>query len=126
MAAAVLGLGPSAELRVANTHKVIKQVLQWTDKLNDEVWAELNGGGELPEIVDVYDALVRMTQQRTTLGPSRPPERASEVLFEGAGNWGVPAEPNCPPAHPRFNSCCLTAFGEQLAQQLLERHPQYR
>jgi hypothetical protein len=126
MAAAVHGLGPNTDLTRANTAKVVGQALRWAGLVDDELREAWDAMEDHPAIDQVYGALIRMTLQTQRVGPGRPPERPGEVLFEGSGNWGQPGDPECPPAFPHFNSCRLTARGEQLARELLERYPQYR
>jgi hypothetical protein len=126
MAAAVHGLGPDIDLGRANTLRVVNQVLRWQGFSAEQVrsgWREEDCD---PTHEAVYDALIRMTHQTHRAGPGRAPERPGPPLFEGGGNWGVPGDPDCPPCWPHFNSCLLTAAGERLARQLLERHPEYR
>ena len=79
-----------------------------------------------PAIDAVYEVLIRMTRQLARVGRGRPPERPGPALFEGGGNWGVPGDPDRPPCWPQFNSCRLTVLGEQIALELLARHPELR
>jgi hypothetical protein len=135
MAAAVHGLGPGTDLSRANTARVVNQALLWLGVSPEEIrrgWEELEThkqGEQLenhPGSEAFYAALVRMTHQLLRGGPGRAPERAGPALFEGSGNWGVPGDPGCPASSPYFNSCRLTARGEQIARELLVRHPEYR
>jgi hypothetical protein len=123
MAAAVHGLGPDASLVCANTARVVDQVLSWRGLTADQIirgWNEL----VLPTAHDyVYEALIRMTRHAHS---GRAPERAGEPLFEGKGNWGTPGDPDRPACLPQFNSCRLTAHGQQIAQELLSQNPKYR
>ena len=115
MAAAVQRLGPNTDLDRANTARVVDQVLRWIC-LGAE---EISRGWEEPAIGpihrEVYNVLIRMTYQM----PNRAPERPGTPLFEGNGNWGVPGDPIRPACLPQYNSCRLTAEGEQLASELL-------
>lgn len=126
MAAAVHGLGPGTDLTRANAARVVNQALIWTGLSSDKI----RQGWECPEanpiIEETYNALVRMTRELHRGKPGRNPERIDDALFEGGGNWGVPCDPNSPAAWPQFNSCRLTANGERIARELLERHPEYR
>ena len=126
MAAAVRALGPQTDLMYANTARVVNQVLRWRGLSDDEIrdgWPEHD---RHPQHDQVYTALVRMVRVAQRGGKWRRPERPGIALFEGSGNWGVPGDPDQPPAWPHYNSCRLTAKGERLAQALLERHPEYR
>jgi hypothetical protein len=125
LAAAVHGLGPATDLSRANTARVVNQVLRWRGRCAEElryVWREQNGD---PLHDEVYGALIRMTRQIACGAEGRTPERPGTPLFEGGGNWGVPEDPSCPACEPEFNSCRLTKEGQQLAQVLLQRHPEY-
>jgi hypothetical protein len=117
MSAALLGLGPDADIRRANTYKVVRQVVLWSGGDEDELFREWCQGAASPrldEFDQIYDALIRMVRCD---GPAK-------SLFEGGGSWGSPdGDPACA---PQFNSCRLTALGEQEARRLLEQHPQYR
>lgn len=120
MAAAVHKLGPMTDLGRANTAKVVGQSLLWAGMLEGETrqaWDEFEYD---PVIIQVYGVLIRLIQQKDA-GTSL--QRPEELLFEGRGDFGTPEEPH---AFPHFTSCRLTAHGEQLAQLLLERYPQYR
>jgi hypothetical protein len=126
MAAAVHGMGPASDLSRANTERVVNQVLRWRGLSAEEIrdgWME-QGCGPIHE--EIYSALIRMTCETARAGLGRPSARPGAPLFEGGGNWGVPADPNCPACMPQFNSCRLTAEGERLAQDLLAWHPEYR
>ena len=115
MAAAVQRLGPSTDLDRANTARVVDQVLRWLGLSALEIsrgWDEAAIG---PIHQEVYNVLIRMTYQM----PNRAPERPGTLLFEGAGNWGVPGDPTRPACLPQYNSCRLTAEGERLACELL-------
>ena len=125
IAAAVHGLGPAADLSRACTARVVDQVLRWRGLTVERMQVGWPDGERDPEHEMVYAALVRMTHQKCPDGSFRPAERAGPVLFEGGGNWGVPGDPTCPPCQPEFNSCRLTAEGEQQARLLLEQHPEY-
>ena len=126
MAAAIYGLGPTADLGRANTARVVNQVLRWRGLSA----AQINSGWRDedcdPEHEAVYGALIRMTHEVHCQEPGRIPERWGEALFEGSGNWGVPGDPDRPACWPQYNSCRLTAEGERVARELLERHPEYR
>ena len=115
MAAAVQRLGPSTDLDRATTALVVDQVLRWLGLSAEEI----NCGWQEPTInpinEEVYNVLIRMTYQM----PDRAPERPGTPLFEGNGNWGVPGDPTRPACWPQYNSCRLTAEGEQLASELL-------
>lgn len=126
MAAAVQNLGPHTDLSRANTARVVDQALRWRGLSDEEVrrgWREQECD---PAHEELYDALIRMTREMHSVGPSRAPERAGPVLFEGGGNWGVPGDPSCPACWPQYNSCRLTAEGERVALELLERFPEFR
>ena len=125
VAAAVHGLGPNTDLNYANTARVVDQALRWRGLSADEVRSGWRTYDCDPAHKEVYEALVKMTLQHT-LGGDRPPERTGPPLFEGGGNWGVPGDPSCPPCWPQYNSCRLTALGAQVAQELLNRHPEFR
>jgi hypothetical protein len=126
MAAAVHGLGPATDISRANTARVVNQVLHWRGLTAEQVNAGWRDEDCDPEHDAVYAALVRMTHQAVRGGGFRPSERPGPALFEGGGNWGVPADPERPACWPHFNSCRLTAEGERLARELLEQHPEYR
>jgi hypothetical protein len=123
MAAAVHGLGPDADIRYANTARVVNQVLRWRGLTPEEINAGWRDDDCDPEHDAVYTALIRITHQLHMHGPGRAPERPGPALFEGGGNWG---DVDLPASWPHFNSCRLTAEGERLALELLERHPAYR
>ncbi len=125
MAAAVHGLGPATDLRRANTARVVDQVLRWRGLTAAQVNAGWRNEDCDPEHEAVCAALIRMTHHVHREGPGRAPERPGAALFEGGGNWGVPGDPNRPACWPQFNSCRLTAEGEQVARALLEQHPEY-
>jgi hypothetical protein len=121
MAAAWHGLGPTTELKVVNTMKVVGRASLWfgleAQEIND-YWKSAAfdcDDGETPALKsrteDVYDELVDMVQS------FRP------ALIEGGGNWGQPGK--FPPAHPYFNACRLTELGEQIASALLLDNPRY-
>jgi hypothetical protein len=126
MAAAVHGMGPRTNLSYANTARVVDQVLRWRGLSAEEI----NNGWRQPECdpvhEEVYSALILMTHQKHSVGPGRAPGRPGVPLFEGGGNWGVPGDPSRPACWPQYNSCRLTAEGERVARELLERHPEYR
>lgn len=126
MAAGVHGLGPTTDLGLANTARVVNQVLRWRGLTPEQISAGWGDDDCDPEHDAVYAALVRMTHQECRDGSFRPAERPGPALFEGGGNWGVPGDPDCPPCWPHFNSCRLTAEGERIARLLLEQHPEYR
>ncbi len=126
MAAAVHGLGPHTDLNYANTARVVNQALRWRGLSAEEIRGGWRDRDCDPAHAEVYDALIRMTHQMQTVGPGRAPERPGPVLFEGSGNWGVPGDPDCPACWPQYNSCHLTAEGERIALELLERHPEFR
>lgn len=113
MAAAVHGLGPSTDLRYANTVKVMRQALHWAGLLHGEIETCFESYDECPPVTEFYDALVSMMPQ------SNP----AEVLFECQGNWGGPGGSR---AAAHFTSCRLTERGWALANELLEQHPGYR
>lgn len=126
MAAAVLDLGPQTDLHRANTVKVVAQVLRWRGLSEEDSRAGWDDLDQCSDKTDVYEALIGMTHQKHREGPGRPPERAGEPLFEGGGNWGIPGDPNHPACSPYYNTCRLTVRGEQVAEELLSRHPEYR
>lgn len=126
MAAAVLGLGPNADISRANTVRVVNQVLRWRGFSVEQVKTGWREDDCDPERDAVYAALVRMTHQQLPGGGLRPSERQGPALFEGGGNWGVPGDPDCPPCWPHYNSCRLASEGQRLASLLLEQHPEYR
>jgi hypothetical protein len=125
MAAAVQGLGPSTDLSRANTARIVNQVLRWRGLTEDQI----DSGWRLedcdPEHDAVYAALVRITHETHSEGPGRAPERLGLALFEGGGNWGAPGDPENAACWPQYNSCRLTAEGEQLACAFLAQHPEY-
>jgi len=122
MAAGVHGLGPSTELR-ANAAKVVGQALQWAGVMKGVVREAWENMEDDPAIEECYGVLIRMLRQLLQHGMQKPPERPGEVLFEGAGNFG---SSEGPPAQPYFTFCRLTAYGESVAEVLLQRHPEYR
>jgi hypothetical protein len=123
MAAAVQGMGPESDLTYANTARAVNQALQWRGLSAEEIRHGWHEPESHPILVEVYDVLVRMTHQMEQVGPGRAPERPGTPLFEGAGNWGVPGDPDCPACWPQFNSCRLTAHGERIAQEMLSMSP---
>lgn len=125
MAAAVQQLGPTTNLTMANTARIVDQVLRWRGLSDEQIVAGWRGEDCAPEHKGVYAALVRMTHQKCRDGSFRPHEHPGPALFEGGGNWGVPGDPDQPPCWPHFNSCRLTDAGEQLARALLKIHPAY-
>jgi hypothetical protein len=133
MAAVVQGRLPGSDIDHANTAKIVAQVLWWTRMDYAAIrtrWECRDFDREtvdhIPELDEVYEPLIRMTQARIRTGGFRPAERPGPALFEGSGNWGVPGDPESCVADPFFNSCRLTALGEQLANALLTQHPEYR
>jgi hypothetical protein len=125
LAALVQGLGPSTDLSRANTARVVDQVLRWRGLTEDQI----DTGWRLedcdPEHGAVYAALVRMTHEVHTKGAGRGPERPGPAMFEGGGNWGDPGDSSHPACWPQYNSCRLTAEGDQVARALLAEHPEY-
>jgi hypothetical protein len=121
MAAAVHGLRPGINIKYANTARVVRQVLEWAGLDTKDVLDTWNTDDWHPSIEAVYGPLVHMTQVQGF----RPAERPGPALFDGGGNWGVPGDPERPPAYPHFNSCRLTETGDRLALQLLAEHPEY-
>lgn len=131
MAAAVQGRGPRSDIvHATSTAHIISQALRWlglSDEEIDQGWWDSEAGEQSARCSKhraVYEILIRMTQQLTSIGPPRPAERPGPPLFEGGGNWGVPGK--LPACSPLFNSCRLTKRGEQIARVLLARHPEYR
>ncbi len=113
MAASAHGLGPTTNLDYANTAKVVQQSLVWADVMHGDVQEAWGQCEYCPTIEECYGTLIAMIR-------NEPP---SEALFQGQGNLGSPTEP---PTFPHYTSCRLTARGARLAEQLLERHPEYR
>jgi hypothetical protein len=126
MAATVHGRGAATDLGYANTARVVDQVLRWRGLSAEQVDSGWRTYDCDPVHEEVYYTLVRMTHQIEQSGPGRAPERPGVALFEGGGNWGVPGDPNNPACWPQYNSCRLTAEGERVAHELLERYPEYR
>jgi hypothetical protein len=126
MSAAVHELGATTDLGYANTARVVNQVLFWRGLSTEEVRSGWRTYDCDPVHGEVYNTLVRMTRQMQRSGIWRAAERPGIPLFDGGGNWGVPGDPSRPACWPHFNSCRLTAEGERVAQELLERHPEYR
>jgi hypothetical protein len=125
MAAAVNGLGPQTDLSYACTALIVLQALTWSNQNSDEIrkqWIQLEWH---PALDEIYNPLVRMTHQQVRGGGTRAPERPGPALFEGGGNWGVPGDPKRPPCFPHYNSCRLTALGEEIAIGLLAEHAEY-
>ena len=114
IAALVLGLTPSIELYRANSARVVNQVLSWRGMTKEQIDSGWRDDDCDPEHKLVYSALVKLIHTN----------HDEVLLFEGAGNWGVPSDPDRPACHPQFNSCRLTAEGEKLAVFLLEQHPE--
>jgi hypothetical protein len=123
MAAAAQGFGPETDLSTANTYKVVRQIVYWSqiDETIFDGWCEQQF--ESPELDEIYRTLVGLVDQtpnRNGLSAGRP----GPALFEGAGSWGNPD--GDPPCATRFNACRLTSLGEEQARRLLVRYPQYR
>jgi DNA gyrase/topoisomerase IV subunit A len=64
-------------------------------------------------IDDWYRTLIAMFRQV--------PE--SDLLIEGAGNFGSPEDP---PAYPSYTGCRLTKRGSALADRLFMEYPRYK
>jgi hypothetical protein len=118
MAAAVQQHGPELDIDHASTAAIVLQVLKWSRPDYDDIRRRWKQGEWPSEIDEVYEPLARMTHMQLRAGGFRPAERPGPALFEGSGNWGVPGDPEHPPADPRFNSCRLTALGLQVANEL--------
>ena len=125
MAAAVHELGPDTDLSLANTARIVNQVLRWRSLSAEQVCDGWRTRDCDPLHQQLYDAQVRMTQQQQQAGGWRVPERPGVPLFEGAGNWGVPDDPSRPACWPQYNSCRLSTEGERLARKLLTQYPEY-
>lgn len=125
MAAAVQGLGPQTDLSYANTALVVLQALKWSGLDSAEVREQWHQLARHPALDEVYEPLIHMTHQQVRDGGIRAAERPGPALFEGGGNWGSPGDPERRPCHPHFNSCRLTALGEQIALALLAEHPEF-
>ena len=126
MAAAVQVSRPAGNVYKANTWRVVRQAGRWLGMSIEEANAAVHVPESHPIMLKVFEALVRMTSTAHDGERGHAPERPGEPLFEGAGNWGQPGDPEKPPADPPYTACWLTPHGERLAQQLLERHPEYR
>ncbi len=122
MAAATNGLGPDTPWTRAHSSKVVGRALHWAGLVDDQVRTAWMSDEYCPAITQCYGALIRMIRQVLKVG-FKEPERPGEPLFEGAGNFGTPDNPH---AMPQFTACWLTAYGMQVAQDLLEKHPEYR
>lgn len=122
MSAAVHGLGPNTRL-TANANKVVGQALEWSGQLDGDVKEAWLNFEDHSTIDQCYEVLIGMIRQLLPNGAQKLPERPGEVLFEGAGNLGSPEDP---PASPHFTSCRLTEYGESIARELLQHHPEYR
>jgi hypothetical protein len=132
IAAAVHEMTPGGTLGMANSYRVVNQVLRWRGLSQDQIrrgWAKLEDeairGQRHVEPCspneDVYSVLVKMVQEWQAYVP----ELKQEPLFQGMGNWGVRGNPAKPACLPYYNSCRLTARGEHVAQELLSRYPEY-
>ncbi len=125
MAAAVHRLGPDTDISEANTVKVVFQALEWSGFNMAEIREQYKQSDYHPAVAEAYIPLVRMTQEILQDNSVRLPERSGPALFEGAGNWGVPDDPESPPCDPNYNSCRLTPLGLEIAKALLAAHPEY-
>jgi hypothetical protein len=122
MAAATKGLGPDTPWNRAHSSNVVGRALHWAGLVDDQVRTAWMSDESCPAIEECYGTLIRMIRQGLKVG-FKPPERPGEPLFEGAGNFGTS---DLPPAMPQFTACRLTAYGVQVAQELLEKYPEYR
>lgn len=109
----------------ANTARLVNQALQWRGLTPEEIHQGWEEPESQPVNEEVYNGLIHMTHQIEPARPGRVPERPGTPLFEGGGNWGVPGDPSCLACWPQFNSCRLTSYGEQIAQELFSRHPEF-
>lgn len=115
MAAYVLGLGPEIEMR-ANCAGVVAQALKWAGLWSNAIrteWTDGESPAEDRSWEAWYDELIVMIRH----------EPASDALFQGGGNFG---SKSLPAAYPLYTSCRLTAAGWQIAEQLIEQHPEYK
>lgn len=102
-------------------------VLHWRGLTTEEIEAGWAGEGDkIPAShQQVFEALVNRVHQLTQSGELRPPMKNSQPLFIGKGNWGVPGDPDQPPASPEFTLCQTTPHGLEIAEKLLAENPDF-
>ncbi|MBY0230918.1 MAG: hypothetical protein K2W96_16655 [Gemmataceae bacterium] len=114
MAAFVGGSVPDADFR--STARIVWKTMEWLGQ--EYRWVDFEED-YTPEQLEVYEALIRMTD-----APGRVPERPGPASFEGIGNWGEAGNPDKPPCAPTYNACRLTPHGAAVAEKFVAARPE--